>query len=481
VGIAASDYKQQLVALLPPGDAIATDDESTFGKLLTAISQELARVDGQADELLLEVLPSTTSELLADWEMVLGLPDNCANPPGTIEGRRLEVLSRLVSTGGQSRQYFIDVAASLGFSITITEPATHVWDVQTDSASNHFRAGSPAGEPLRTFGGENSTLECRLGVDKPAHSRLTFTHINNSANNWNDLISVTTQHLRSAWYDATQALWVVCGDDGTILTSADDGGTWQAQVSGTTNSLRTVKKWQGNWYIAGHGDGANPATVLKSSDAVNWQSINIGGGDSYLVDIAFNDSKLIFVGWATNAAPNSLLVSTTNGINFNVTIDPAQDYYYGIVWSDEEKLFGIVGNGGALSEWFATSSDAINWTQHIANVSGEIWVIDHIDNTWLLGNGVGVLRTTHDLNTFKARYAKELTGENMWRFTHNNRGVILLCGGLTQGRIMRSIDSGATWTQVYTNLSAQLMSKAVYGPGYWIAVGWSGIITKSTT
>ena len=73
----SSAYLSQLLALLPPGDALAREPGSKLERLLTVPAAELARVDGRVEALLLESDPARTAEMLADWERALGLPDEC--------------------------------------------------------------------------------------------------------------------------------------------------------------------------------------------------------------------------------------------------------------------------------------------------------------------------------------------------------------------------------------------------------------------
>lgn len=191
----ASDYKEQLKALLPPGQAFPRDPGTNMDSLLDALSLELARIDVRGDRLVTEANPAHSSELLGDWERVAGLPDKCA---GTLEttqqGRRNALVAKLSSTGGQSVKYFVAVAAALGYAVTIEQfrpfragrstagdaitngPWALTWRVHAPSVTIiPFRAGlSAAGEALRTWG--NDTLECKLNQLKPAHTILLLAY-----------------------------------------------------------------------------------------------------------------------------------------------------------------------------------------------------------------------------------------------------------------------------------------------------------------
>lgn len=73
----SSAYLSQLLGLLPPGDALAREPGSVLERLLSVPAAELARVDGRVEALLAESDPARTTEMLADWERALGLPDEC--------------------------------------------------------------------------------------------------------------------------------------------------------------------------------------------------------------------------------------------------------------------------------------------------------------------------------------------------------------------------------------------------------------------
>lgn len=197
----AASYADQLRALLPTGAAWPTDPDSNLGQLLAGIAEELARVDARSEALLDEADPRTTLELLGDWERVAGLPDACFGQPDNIPERQVAVVSRISGVGGQSRAYFSELAASLGYVVTIDEfrpfrcgdvcggrtygaEWRHVWrmnilpndyDVPDDQFYvTQFRCGDRCGKRLRGWGAIN--LECLVGRHKPAHSVVLFSY-----------------------------------------------------------------------------------------------------------------------------------------------------------------------------------------------------------------------------------------------------------------------------------------------------------------
>lgn len=188
------EYRDALAALLPSGAAWPRDPESQLMRFIGGLAVEFSRLDARAAQLLAETDPASTTELLPDWERVVGLPDPCVTLAQTVAQRRQALEGRLTAVGGQSRRFFIELAARLGYSITIDEFASagaataagisftgdewaHIWrvNVPTSVSITEFRAGAgAAGEPLRAW--SNEVLECQFNRYKPAHTRVLFAY-----------------------------------------------------------------------------------------------------------------------------------------------------------------------------------------------------------------------------------------------------------------------------------------------------------------
>jgi uncharacterized protein YmfQ (DUF2313 family) len=117
------DYVQPYVDLLPRGQAWPTWDS---GSALMAYLQGAAQIWGDVDvnaALLLEVEsdPRSTVILLPDWERAFGLPDDCLAEPLTIGDRQKALVTRMTLLGGQSRQFFTNLAAEMGYQILTVE------------------------------------------------------------------------------------------------------------------------------------------------------------------------------------------------------------------------------------------------------------------------------------------------------------------------------------------------------------------------
>ena len=193
-GLTADAFLETAQALLPHGRAWPRDPDAVLTLYWWAVAEEWARVASRDADLLDEAFPGTALELLPDWERFLGLPDPCRGESETLQERRQAVVSKIRAQGGQSRAYFVEVAAALGFEITITEyepfraglsvagdpitngPWAFAWRVNApETTVVSFKAGqSTAGEPLRAWG--NDPLECEIERLKPAHTEVIFAY-----------------------------------------------------------------------------------------------------------------------------------------------------------------------------------------------------------------------------------------------------------------------------------------------------------------
>lgn len=203
----AEDYADALAWLLPTGPAWPRAAESVLMRLVSGLAAIWGYVDSRAAELLeRESDPRLTIEMLDDWERNFGLPDPCFAQGHTIAERQAILVEWMTLEGGQSRGFFVAMAARIGYAIRITEYAPYmcgisecgdtrdewgdwrwmcgpewirfIWTVHVDSARlTWFRTGPGGGEPGVDHHleiGIALDLECMLRRWKPAHTEIDF-------------------------------------------------------------------------------------------------------------------------------------------------------------------------------------------------------------------------------------------------------------------------------------------------------------------
>lgn len=185
----------QLRALLPP--EAYNLNASKLAAVLEAEAAALAGATLATDQVISAILPDSGSGL-ADWERVLNLPDPCLVGVSQSMGQRVNAaVSKWKGYAGQSAPFFIAMAKSLGYDITITtfRPARagiaragdpiyggdwdFTWRVNAPAVTvTYARAEvAGAGDPLASWG--NKTLECRFRQLMPAESILLFGYGDN--------------------------------------------------------------------------------------------------------------------------------------------------------------------------------------------------------------------------------------------------------------------------------------------------------------
>lgn len=191
----ATDYTKMLKALLPKGRAWNTETDSVLHQYMYALAEEFARLEAKWEVLFNERDTRYTDELIGAHETDFGLPDECTDSGITLSERRTELNTKLRAHGGQHPQYYIDLAADYGYTITITEytpfwcglgvmgdpcgdqEVIFVWKVTIDYAGGsivYFTSGaSVCGDPLIKASGID-TLVCLLTRYKPAHTHLIY-------------------------------------------------------------------------------------------------------------------------------------------------------------------------------------------------------------------------------------------------------------------------------------------------------------------
>lgn len=190
-----NDYAGALGALLPTGRAWPRLQRAVQAAVLRALGSAFQRSDTDAQNLITGSFPSTATLMLPEWESSLGLPDDCAiGESAGVSDRQRAVVAKLISSGGLNRDYYIRVAAALGYTITITQfrPAMCGMSVCGDALNGDewpftWRINAPettikyslagasyCGDPLASWG--NKQLECYLSKIAPSHLNILFSY-----------------------------------------------------------------------------------------------------------------------------------------------------------------------------------------------------------------------------------------------------------------------------------------------------------------
>lgn len=262
----------------------------------------------------------------------------------------------------------------------------------------------------------------------------TVIKTTNGGNNWTTLNTGSSVTLRGIYF-FNPSTGIVCGHSGTILRTTDGGGNWSTVTSGTTEHLLGLSFFGSSiGTICG-----NLGTILYTTNGgLNWQT---GQPTGYLVTFysAFmvNTSAGYCVGVNTIFSP--LVAKSTDG---------------GANWIYSSFLLN--NNEGTLRDiYFFDTQNGIA-----------------VSNLWN-GQG-GVSRTTNGgVNWTTQIFSLGLYGVD---FPSATIGYTV---GLT-GTIMKSINSGLSWTPQTSGTSVFLSSVDFIDSLTGYACGDAGTILKTT-
>ncbi|MCP4352281.1 MAG: DUF2313 domain-containing protein [Desulfobacterales bacterium] len=111
------DYLKLLQALLPVGNAWPREFGTVMSRLLLGMSDGYQRVHNYFLNIIEESDPRTANITLVDWERFCGIKD----PQNQLQDRRNEVVTILISKGGQSKAYFEKLTELMGYEVEISE------------------------------------------------------------------------------------------------------------------------------------------------------------------------------------------------------------------------------------------------------------------------------------------------------------------------------------------------------------------------
>ncbi len=163
----------RLQDLMPPGVAWNRDAGTNLTDLLRALAYAFSRVKKRGLDLLEEVDPRTTAEMLGDWERVFGLPDECEQPE-TVAGRRAALLGKMRGFGDPTIANITALALALGYVIIIHEyKRADMFVCTSDCQDSLFTDQWMFVWHVTTSAGEtDEQLECALDGFHPLHTVL---------------------------------------------------------------------------------------------------------------------------------------------------------------------------------------------------------------------------------------------------------------------------------------------------------------------
>lgn len=170
-------------------------DGSNLRKILLGLAQQWLDFRGLINEVYDEYDPRSTTDLIEEWETFVGIPDSCISNKGTLEERRNNVLLKLAGINATTAKQFENVAAALGYTVTVTNgvdvgtlpatfpvplvsAATAPFVIVVNLDASLAPATFPLSFPISLTSNAPKILECFFNKLKPANTVVVFRYIN---------------------------------------------------------------------------------------------------------------------------------------------------------------------------------------------------------------------------------------------------------------------------------------------------------------
>ena len=272
--------------------------------------------------------------------------------------------------------------------------------------------------------------------------------------------------------------WLVGAEDGVISHSAD-GENWSTVSVSYTKAIEAIAHWNGTYY-AGAVDNA---TVLKSTDLVNWTS-------ERPADFPFNVREFLAMGdtlYAIGASPD--IAMTTDGETWTPMSLPRAGRYEGLATDGnilvavgayfEEDDTDPDGDGDSYEGVVYSSGDGVTWTERLINVpiensslEDDFMFAEYVNGRFIAGGKQGLLASSTDGITWTVHD----TPFESWMY-----GAVFFNGSYyfpgRQGVLHKTSDF-IDWEDVQTEAS-QTLQDIFFADGRVLSGGRDGLIVLS--
>ena len=257
---------------------------------------------------------------------------------------------------------------------------------------------------------------------------------------------------------------IVCqtnfGSDNSIIFISTDGVSWdRTSVNASLNDVCYFEL--GGCFIAVGGSG----TIFTSTDGSSWTS-RTSGISNYLASISISVDMAVAVG------NTGKILTSYDGISWTERNSNVSNNLSGVYYSSFLNLFTVVGVGGVILE----SNDGINYTIDAVGTNQNInyAVVNGERIVFVTSNGyVGISDT---LSNWTITRISTITLNGICYSKKLDKYIIVG----NSGKIFSSIDNGASWSEVTSDISSSL-NAVVYSEekNMFVAVGANGVILTS--
>jgi len=288
----------------------------------------------------------------------------------------------------------------------------------------------------------------------------TILHTTDGGDTWTPQDSGTTQALFGVgFFDIDRGIAV--GDAGNILRTTDGGGTWNPQISPTTRHLQAVRTLDANIAVVVGDSG----TILRTTDGgQTWTDFSGGMNNYYGLAFAFNQLYVAgCVGTSDGSCQPAGVILHSNDLGLTFTSESVgRRPLFAISYSGQSQI--AVGQAGTIvGSPTGAPLPSLNGVS-LADASVGFAVGD---DAVMRTADSGVTWTFQSSGTSARLYAVSFVTEN----TGTAVGE--------RGTILRTDDSGGTWTRQASGTTLNLYGVSLLDANTGTVVGSEGTILRT--
>lgn len=289
---------------------------------------------------------------------------------------------------------------------------------------------------------------------------------------WVAQSSGTDASLNSVFFTDSNTGYAV-GERGTILKTTDGGTNWIQQVSGTTERLNSVY-----FTYAQTGYAVGSGVILKTTDSgATWiATANFGIGE-YCTSVFFPNKT---IGYIMAAGSNNNYKTTDGGSTWVPQSYSLNNQGRSVYFTDT-----LTGYAAGYNCILKTTDGGVTWIKHGGGNGFQSVYFVNKDTGYAVAQG-SIAKTIDNGNNWALTDVKVPEGVHPFLysvyFTNNTTGYVV--GGdainASPDIILKSSDGGINWKPQTTPRSWFLNSVFFPVPDTGYAVGYSGVILKTT-
>ena len=294
----------------------------------------------------------------------------------------------------------------------------------------------------------------------------TIKFNNGGGTAWNAQSSGTTNSLFSVFFTDDATGWAT-GEVGTILHTTDGGTTWNAQSSGINHILTSVffTDPSTGWTVGTNG------TILHTTDGgTSWEE-QTSGTTSRMASVFFTDAN---TGWAVGQV-GTIRNTTNGGTTWSVQSSGTSIFLASVFFADASTGWIVAQSGTILH----TTDGGTTWgpqTSGTTNFLNSVFFTD-ANTGWAVGQGGTIRHTANGGTTWSAQTSGTTNLLSSVIFTDANAGWTV--GDL--GTILHTTDGGTTWSTQSSGTTNDLSSGFFIDANSGWTVGDLGTILHTTT